>query len=396
MQIDKLTTTNRDGHRLSADVHQPLDGEAVAYAIFVHCLPDDRPRPASAIIDGLRALGVCVVNLRFAEADGAARAEDVRSVIDLMRSELGEPALLVGHSVGGSAALLAVEEVPSLKAMALIAVPTAPEYMSEMLRDASERSVEGGASTIALRGHDFQVSEDLMDEIAARGIVDAVQSLHIPILILHSPSDEIVTIDSAAHLFAESNHPKNFISIDDADHLLTKEGEADHVRRLLEAWFARYVRTGVQEAKYIRPDDNRTYTQTGESGYYTEILANGHALASDEPKSVGGTDAGPTPYDLVSAALGACTGMTLRMYADRKEWPLKGVKVRLHHQKIHARDCETCETEDENIDHIDREIVLDGPLSEDQRARLLEIANRCPVHQTLVEGVHVSTSEAEV
>lgn len=429
MQIDRITTTSVDGRTLSADVEHPVDGEPVAHALFVHCLAAGRARDAvSNVTHGLAARGFSVVHLAFGsptrsatDDSGAANGEkggngseaarsvdDVRAVLELMRSELGEPQLLIGHSLGGTAALLAASELASLKAVALIATPTRPEHVAGMLSDnegsapSHSHSASGedeamrretGHSTIEMGGASLAIAAELLEDVGERRVDEALAGLETPLLLLHSQDDEVVSIDSSLDLFGEVTHPKSFVTIDGADHQLTTAADSRHVGDLVQSWAARYVGTGLQEAKYVRPDDNRIYTYTGASGYVTDIMANGHALIADEPKSVGGTDAGPTPYDLIAAALGACTGMTLRMYADRKEWPLRSISVRMRHRKIHARDCETCETDGGRIDHIEREIALEGPLSDAQRERLIEIANRCPVHRSLTDGVHIETSE---
>lgn len=403
MQIEKLVTTTNDGRRVHAHVDHPLDGDPVGFALLVHCFSDAESGPAPRnLVRGLTAKGFGVVRLRFIghsagedDAGGAAATNDVRAVVDMMRSELQEPALVIGHSVGGTAALLAASEIDALKMFALIAVPVHPKHTTTLLSGEVQGTADATGAGIALNGQRFTVSRQLLDDLGARRVEEAVRRLRVPLLLLHSTEDEIVSIDSSSEIFEEANHPKSFVTIDGGDHLLTSAADSEYVGGVLESWARRYVGRGLQEAKYVRPDENRIYTRTGSSGFLTEAMANGHALVSDEPKTVGGTDAGPTPYDYMAVALGACTGMTLRMYADRKAWPLESVTVHLRHEKIHARDCESCEIDAQNIDHIDREIQLEGPLSDEQRARMIEIANRCPVHETLVGEVHITTSEME-
>ena len=439
MQIDRISATSADGRTLSAAVEHPVDEEPIAHALFVHCLSAGRSDDAvTNVTHGLAARGFSVVHLAFGDptgtatdgsdasngsgaatgsvaahgaeaATGAARSvDDVRTVIELMRSELGEPQLLIGHSLGGTAALLAASKLPPLKAVALIATPTRPDHIAGMLTDdegaaplhahsargEDEAMLRGtGASTIEMGGARLEIGTEIVEDISARRVDEALAELGTPLLFLHSPDDEVVSIESSLDLFREVTHPRSFVTVDGADHQLTRATDSRYVGDLVQRWAARYVSTGLQEAKYVRPDDNRIHSYTGASGYVTDILANGHSLIADEPKSVGGTDAGPTPYDFIAAALGACTGMTLRMYADRKEWPLRSISVRMRHRKIHARDCETCETDGGRIDHLERQIALEGPLSEAQRERLIEIANRCPVHRSLTDGVHIETSE---
>jgi putative redox protein len=221
---------------------------------------------------------------------------------------------------------------------------------------------------------------------------DTLRNLNRALIIFHSPLDDIVGIENAARLFKAARHPKSFVSLDRADHLLSNRSDSLYVGSVMAAWVQKFI--GALQEKEQKKDltDNRIVVRTGRRGYQTEIVANGHSLIADEPIAVGGADTGPTPYDYLVAALGACTSMTLRMYADRKLWPLHAIVVRLKHRKIHASDCENCETKGDGImDHIEREIELEGPLDSRQRQRLLEIADRCPVHRTLHSEVVVKS-----
>lgn len=395
MQIERLTTTNNRGEKLTAAVDLPVDGEPIGFALLVHCLAGiENSRAAVNLSGGLTARGIGVVRFDFTgqesrqkEENGlstSAATDDLLALTNFMQRELAPPMLLIGHSLGGALILQAAGQIPTAKALATIGAPFGSDGLAR-LADDSERSARVGGPRFSLSKAFLHQLLDAESEAA---------SLDAALMILHSPTDELVGFEHAVELFQAARHPKSLVSLEDADHLLTDASPSRRAGDILAAWAGKYIDAGQQEAKYIRPDDNRVFTHTGAAGYYTQIMANGHPLVADEPKAVGGTDAGPSPYDLVTAALGACTGMTLRMYADRKEWPLKGVSVRLRHAKVHAHDCETCEAEKGNIDHIERAIALDGPLSEQQRERLIEIANRCPVHQTLVDHVTIDTTES--
>jgi putative redox protein len=224
-----------------------------------------------------------------------------------------------------------------------------------------------------------------MDEI--------IRELDLPLLVMHSPADRIVDIENASHIFATARQPKSFISLNQADHLLSKRNDADYAGSVLAAWAKNYFAASTPVATDDKRDTdsgNQVTASTGQ-GYRTEILAGTHRLVADEPLSAGGTDSGPDPYGLLLAGLGACTSITLRMYADHKRWPLESIYVHLHHQKIHAKDCEACKSDSGKVDLIEREIELIGPLDASQRQRLLEIADKCPVHRTLTSEIMVET-----
>jgi putative redox protein len=241
---------------------------------------------------------------------------------------------------------------------------------------------------VTLEGRTFTIRKQFLDDLAATKMEETIRTLDRALLIFHSPVDRTVGVDNAAKIFRAAKHPKSFVSLDDADHLLTKRSDAEYLGVVLGAWAEKYVDRSASERDVF---DEGVRTRTGDS-YRTAIQAGPHSLVSDEPEEVGGDDEGPTPYDLLLSALGSCTGMTLRMYADRKEWPLDETIVRLSHEKIHATDCENCEAEEGKVDRIDREIEVRGDLSDDQRERLLEIANKCPVHRTLHSEVSVQSA----
>jgi putative redox protein len=252
-----------------------------------------------------------------------------------------------------------------------------------------------GETTINISGRDFKIKKQFLSDLQQGNIEEAIRALRRPLLIFHSPVDRIVSIDQAARLFTAARHPKSFISLDKADHLLANREDSLYVGSVLAAWASKYLK--ISETKYIQPElsDNRIATLTGKTGFRTEIIANGHSLIADEPIPVGGANSGPTPYDLLVSALGACTGMTVRMYADRKKLPLDSIIVRLRHEKIHAEDCQDCEDPKSKIDFIQREIELKGDLDLPTRQRLLEIANRCPVHRTLESGSRIASTLKE-
>lgn len=406
MQTEVVRIKNRNGDELAARLDKPVDDDPVAYALFAHCFTCTKNLKAVKHISrGLTDQGIAVLRFDFTglgESEGtfeqttfSSNVEDLVDVANHLASAYSGPSVLVGHSLGGAAMLQAASGIPSAKAVVTIAAPYRPEHIESLLDESIEEIEEQGAATVRIGGRPFTISREFLNDVRGSKPREAIAGLKRALLIFHSPIDKVVGVDNASDIFEAAKHPKSFVSLDEADHLLSDENDARYIGTVLSAWARKYIETAVQEAKYFRPDDNRIYAITGENGYMTRIMANGHALVSDEPRAVGGTDAGPSPYDLVVAGLGACTGMTLRMYADHKKWPLKEVTVRLRHTKMHASDCQDCDEAETKIDHISREIRLDGPLDEDQRARLIEIAGRCPVHRTLEGTVTVDTTEAE-
>jgi len=288
--------------------------------------------------------------------------------------------------------LQAADQLPSVKAVCTIAAPADPGHLTRHFSDTQDIIERHGQAQIKLAGRSVTISRDFVRDLEAVRMSETIARLRRALLIFHSPVDTVVGIDNAARIFQAARHPKSFVSLDTADHLLSDNADSEYVGAVIAAWALKYLDgTDPQGASSV--DDNRVTAHTGDTGYVTEIKAGSHVLVADEPVAVGGTNQGPTPYDLLAASLGACTGMTLRMYADRKKWPLESVTVRLRHQKVHAADCRQCNTTEGRVDHIEREIIIEGALDADQRQRLLEIADRCPVHRTLHSEVVVDTVE---
>jgi putative redox protein len=212
------------------------------------------------------------------------------------------------------------------------------------------------------------------------------------LLVFHDPGDPVVEIGHARRIYEAAHHPKSFVSLEGAGHLVTRQTDADHVAAVASAWAARYLGIAPRLDSSQAEPGQVLVTETGDGKFRQRIVAGSHQLYADEPTTVGGGDTGPNPYDLLLAGLGACTSMTLRLYAEHKGLQLEPVSVRLRHAKVHAADCADCQSESGRVDVIEREIQLRGELSDQQRKRLLEIADRCPVHRTLRSEVRVRTS----
>jgi uncharacterized OsmC-like protein/pimeloyl-ACP methyl ester carboxylesterase len=409
MASKRITFENGRGETLAARLDLPVDGAPDAYAILAHCFT------CSKDLKGLRRLssalaqeGFAVLRLDFTglgESEGefagttfTSTVHDLLAAARHLEEHFEAPSLLVGHSLGGAAVLVAAGRIESVRAVATLGAPADPQHVERLLTE--ERSVieERGEAQVGIGGRPFTLRREFLEDLRRSELPGSLSELRVPLLVLHSPVDGVVGIDNARRLFEAAHHPKSFVSVDGADHLLTDEVDATYAGGVIASWAGRYV--GRQRAPWKRDlHDNRVVART-EGGLRTEILADGFGIVADEPVAVGGTATGPTPYDLLGAALGACTTMTLRLYADRKGWPLEAAEVRVRHAKVHAadshRDAQTGgRSRGAKLDRFDRELELHGPLDEAQRARLLEIANRCPVHRTLHEGpVEIATSLA--
>ncbi len=402
MQSRRVHFDGVEGDRLTGRLDLPADGKPLAWALFAHCFTCSKDLKAVGnISQALNQAGIGVLRFDFtglgesegdfADTNFSSNVGDLVAAARFMDAEYEAPRILVGHSLGGAAVLQAAGSVPACRAVATIGAPCEPSHVKRHLTHAEAEIEERGEAEVKIGGRPFTVRKQFLDDLDGHAMDRTIRELGRALLIFHSPADEVVGIENAAHIYQAARHPKSFVSLDDADHLLLKAEDARYVGTVLAVWARKYVDLPEPEPRDQLARGDRVVARTGDS-FRTEIMAKRHGLVADEPASVGGTDTGPTPYDLLTAALGACTGMTLRMYADRKGWPLDEVTVRLRHDKVHAEDDERCEDTAAKIDRLQREIALDGPLDDDQRARLLEIADRCPVHRTLDSGVRIETA----
>jgi uncharacterized OsmC-like protein/predicted alpha/beta hydrolase family esterase len=316
---------------------------------------------------------------------------------DFLRDNYMAPKILIGHSLGGAAVLAAAHLVPEAAAVATIAAPADPAHVAHLFTDKRAEIETKGEAEVLLVGRPFRIRKQFLDDVANQNSAAKLAKLDKALIIFHAPRDQIVGIENAGAIFQAARHPKSFVSLDDADHLLTRRADAIYVADVLAAWAARYIgETAKRLPEPMTPEEGTVVVSErgadparGISRLAQEVLVGQHRLAADEPTEAGGSDLGPNPYDLLLSALGACTSMTLRLYADHKQWPLERTTVRLSHEKIHAADCADCETREGKIDQIEREIELAGPLDQAQRQRLLEIAEKCPVHRTLHSEIKI-------
>ncbi|HSF39560.1 MAG TPA: alpha/beta fold hydrolase [Thermoanaerobaculia bacterium] len=401
MKSEHLRFPGAHGYELAARLESPVTTPS-AYALFAHCFTCSKDLKAAGWIS--RALvqrGIAVLRFDFtgvgesegdfAGTDFSSNVEDLVAAADFLRREREAPSFLIGHSLGGCAVLPAAVQIPEVRAVATIAAPSDTEHLrNTLVRLSPELEARGEAEVDLGGGRPFRIRRELLDNLSEDHLKEVLGNLHRALLILHSPVDRIVGIENAQRLYLMAKHPKSFVSLDTADHLLTDERDARYAGDVIAVWAERYLEGVKPEVEQI-PEVGRAgeVVVTSGEGFVQEIVARKHRLVADEPVELGGTDQGPNPYDLLLAALGACTSMTLRLYANHKKLPLEGVRVRLRHAKIHAEDCAHCEEKTGKIDRIEREIEVLGPLSEEQRLRLLEIADKCPVHRTLESEIDI-------
>ena len=406
MPTERFDFPNARGERLAALLDRPA-GEPSAYALFAHCFTCGKDvLAAKRIAERLTLAGIGVLRFdftglgasggEFANTTFSSNVADLVAAANELRRTRRAPAILIGHSLGGAAMLAAASEVPEARAVVTIAAPSDPGHVTHLFRDRVDEIRESGEVEVALAGRPFRIRREFLDDIAEQRLTERIAGLRKALLVFHSPTDDLVGIANASHIFLAAKHPKSFVSLAGADHLLSRKGDAIYVANVIAAWAERYLDIGLEVEAVPDAEANRVVvTETRQGKFQQAITVGKHRLMADEPASVGGLDSGPSPYDLVLAGLGACTAMTLRLYAERKALPLDRVSVTLNHQKVHAADCETCETKQGMIDRIDRAITLDGALDAEQRKKLMEIADKCPVHRTLESEIEIRTTEQQ-
>lgn len=403
MPTERFQFTGEGGHQLAAALELP-DGEPTAYALFAHCFTCGKDTLAAKRISvALAAKGIAVLRFDFtglgsSEGDFAnstfsSNVADLVRAADHLRSTHKAPSILIGHSLGGAAILAAAGKIPEAKAVATIAAPSDPAHVTGLFSEHLDNIRTQGEVEVSLAGRPFRIKREFLDDIVEHELMKDITGLHKALLIMQSPVDDTVGIDNATKIFVAAKHPKSFVSLDHADHLLTKPADALYAADVIAAWASRYVDTAEPaKAMDLAEEPRKVVVQETRKGKFNQIITVGpHHLVADEPVAAGGEDAGPGPYDFLLAGLGACTSMTMRLYADRKSLPLDRVTVTLKHSKVYAKDCAECETRDGMLDQIERDIAIDGALDTEHRKKLMEIADKCPVHRTLTSEIRIVT-----
>ena len=407
MPVERFQFTGSDGHQLAAALDLP-EREPLAYALFAHCFTCGKDvLAAKRIAVALAAKGIAVLRFDFtglgsSEGDFANStfSSNVAALVraaNHLRETRKAPTLLIGHSLGGAAILAAAGQIAEAKAVVTIAAPSDPAHVTGLFKEQIEDIRKQGKVEVSLAGRPFTITREFLDDIAEHGLMARVTTMRKAILVMHAPTDDTVSIDNATRIFLSAKHPKSFVSLAGADHLLSQRRDSDYVADVIAAWASRYIEPAAAEPEVVTADAPRNVVvrETRNSKFQQTVSVGPHRLLADEPVAAGGGDSGPGPYDFLLAALGACKSMTMRLYADRKSLPLERATVTLHHSKIHAQDCAECETKEGMLDEIDVTIGLEGALDAEQRKRILEIADKCPVHRTLTSEIRIVTRAAD-
>ena len=400
MPTERIEFPGHDGTALAARLDLP-EGPHVATALFAHCFTCGKDIPAARRIAArLAGLGIAVLRFdftglghsggEFENTSFTSNVEDLIAANGYLASRGMVPSLIIGHSLGGAAVLRAAAQLDTIKAVVTIGAPFDPGHVTHNFSDALSQIEAEGSAEVDLGGRKFRIGKGFVDDVSSAGLSASIANLKAALLVIHAPLDNIVGIENAGEIFGAAKHPKSFVTLDGADHLVTSPQDAEYVASVIATWSERYLDIARPAPPPGTPEGVLRVSEADPNGFLNDITSGeGHHLVADEPLAYGGTNKGLSPYGLLSAGLGACTSMTIRMYARRKGWPLEHVSVDVSHDKVHAQDAET--SVGDKVDEWLRRIKLTGPLDETQRTRLLEIADKCPVHRTLERSSTVIT-----
>jgi len=399
MPRKKVEFNGHDGSRLAGLVEYPSEA-ASAWALFAHCFSCGKDiAAASRISRALVARGIAVMRFDFTGLGGSdgdfsntnftSNVEDLVAAADFLRLTYQAPSLLIGHSLGGTAALAAADRVAEARAVVTVGAPAAPEHVVRQFEDRRAEIEREGSAEVDLGGRPFVIRQQFITDANEATVSDKIRGLKRALLVMHSPLDKVVSIDEAERIYVGARHPKSFVSLDDADHLLTDKADAEYVGVTVAAWASRYVETTSQHRGDTDVPAGEVQVREHNHDFARVVETDQHTWLADEPTRVGGQELGPDPYEHLLAALGTCTSMTIRMYANRKQIPLDDIKVRLRHERTHRNDCEDCDEASKRLEVIERDITFEGDLTDEQRESLAKIADKCPVHRTLTGALRI-------
>jgi putative redox protein len=400
MSLQKVLFYNKSGQQLAGRLELPANQLPHNFVLFAHCFTCNKNLLAiKNISKSLTSNGFGVLRFDFtglgesegdfADTNFSGNVEDLVAAAEYLRKTYKAPGLLIGHSLGGAAALIAASEITSIKAIATIAAPSDPVHVKNLLRSNIEEINLKGKAVVNIGGRDFTIKKQFLEDLERKTLPQIVKGLRKPILIMHSPQDQIVAIKNAEEIYVAAHHPKSFISLDGADHLLSNKKDSTYTGSVISGWAKRYLE--IPPDKRVSSEHQVVASLDSEDGFSTSMKVGNHYMMADEPEEFGGNDFGPSPYELVSAGLSACTAMTIQMYVKRKGWDLQNVEVHTSYSKSHAEDCQDCESPGTKIDTFHRELKLTGSIDEKKVQRILEIADKCPVHKTLHSETQVIT-----
>jgi len=401
MKAEKVYFTNQEGLQLSGQLQKPVGQKIKAYALFAHCFTCGKDLKAVRnLSESLNQKNIAVLRFDFSglgqsEGDFAStnfstNINDLLSAAQFMAENNMAPEILIGHSLGGSAVLMVADKIPSVKAVATIGAPSEAEHVKHLFQPHLNTILEEGDAEVNIGGRPFVIKKQFLHDLEGHAVQKSISKWRKRgLLVMHSPQDTIVGIENAREIYEAAHHPKSYISLDGADHLLSKSADSEYVGLLIASWANRYL--AADEKHSIPKGESQVIAQIDEEPFITRISANNFGFIADEPEEMGGQNLGPSPYDLVSAGLAACTAMTMQLYARHKKFPLEGAKVEVNYEHDHASDAKDCVTGEAKKGLFHRKISLQGPLDEKQKARILSIANKCPVHKSLEKGTNIST-----
>ena len=398
MPTEKLTFKGHAGDMLAARLDMP-NGPHLATALFAHCFTCSKDITAARRIAArLSSMGIAVLRFDFTglgHSEGefentsfTSNVDDLIAAYQALDARGMAPSLIIGHSLGGAAVLKAAPTMDSIKAVVTIGAPFDPAHVTHNFAAAIPEIIDQGVAEVSLGGRPFRIGKGFVEDVSQAALSASIAKLGASLLVLHAPRDATVGVENASNIFLAAKHPKSFVTLDDADHLISRPADAEYAADVIAAWSKRYLKLEAPKKTADVPEGVMRVTEADANGFLQDVQSGLHHMLADEPAKYGGTNKGLTPYGLVSAGLGACTSMTIRMYARRKGWPLSSVSVDIMHAKEHGADAAAG---DAKVDHFERVIHLSGDLSDEQRGRLLEIADKCPVHRTLERASTVKT-----